>query len=106
VLSRRCFFQRAGCRGWRTRRNRGRLASGLFLLCGTDVRHLAKDVTAVTGVVASCPQGESLRVVADPLAELDLRRFAATHAASLTRAGARFEDAVLARAMPMGRHQT
>jgi ABC-2 type transport system ATP-binding protein len=78
----------------------------VFLLCGTDVRRLAKDVTAVTGVVASCPQGESLRVVADPLAELDLRRFAATHAASLTRAGARFEDAVLARAMPMGRHQT
>jgi hypothetical protein len=76
-----------------------------FLLCGTDVRRLAKDVTAVAGVLASCPQGESLRVVADPLAELDLRRFAAARAASLARAGPRLEDAVLARSVPMGRHQ-
>jgi ABC-2 type transport system ATP-binding protein len=79
---------------------------GVFLLCGTNVRRLAKDVTAVTGVVASYPQGESLRVVADPLAELDLQRFAAMHAASLARAGPRLEDAILARSMPMGRHQT
>jgi ABC-2 type transport system ATP-binding protein len=79
---------------------------GVFLLCGTNVRRLAKDVTAVSGVVASYPQGESLRVVADPLAELDLHRFAAMHAASLARAGPRLEDAILARSMPMGRHQT
>jgi hypothetical protein len=78
----------------------------VFLLCGTDVRRLAEDVTAVTGVVASYPQGESLRVVADPIAELDLHRFAAMHAASLARAGPRLEDAILARSMPMGRHQT
>jgi ABC-2 type transport system ATP-binding protein len=78
----------------------------VFLLCGNDVRRLAKDVTAVTGVVASYAQGESLRVVADPLAEPDLRRFAATRAASLARAGPRFDDAVLARSMLMRRHQT
>jgi ABC-type multidrug transport system ATPase subunit len=78
----------------------------VFLLCGTNVRLLANDVTRVAGVVASYPQGESLRVVTDPLAELDLRRFAATRAASLARAGPRLEDAVLARSMSMGRHQT
>ena len=77
-----------------------------FLLSGTDVRRLANDVTAVAGVVTSYPQGESLRVVADPLAELDLRRFAAMHAASLARAGARLEDAILAWSLPMGWRQT
>jgi ABC-type multidrug transport system ATPase subunit len=77
-----------------------------FLLYGTDVRRLANDVTTVVGVVASYPQGECLRVVADPLAELDLRRFAAMHAASLARAGARLEDAILARSIPMGWRQT
>lgn len=78
----------------------------VFLLCGTDVRRLTKDVTAVYGVLASCPQGDSLRVVADPLAELDLRRFAATHSASLTRAEPRLEDTLLLRSLPMGWHQT
>jgi ABC-2 type transport system ATP-binding protein len=77
-----------------------------FLLSGTDVRRLANDVTAVAGVVTSYPQGESLRVVADPLAESDLRRFAAMHAASLARAGARLEDAILAWSLPMGLRQT
>jgi len=78
----------------------------VFLLCGNDVRRLAKDVTAIAGVLASSPEGESLRVVAYPLAELDLRRFAAARAASLARVGPRFEDAVLARSLPMGRQQT
>ena len=76
-----------------------------FFVCGTDVRRLAKDLTAVSGVLASCPQGERLRVVADPLAELDLRRFAATHAASLTRAKPRLEDAILAWSLPTDRHR-
>jgi hypothetical protein len=75
-------------------------------MCGTDVRRLAKDVTAVSGVVASCPHGESLRVVADPLAEFDLRRLAAMHAASLARAGARLEDAILGWSLPMAWPQT
>jgi ABC-2 type transport system ATP-binding protein len=77
-----------------------------FLLSGTAVRRLANDVATVAGVVASYPQGECLRVVADPLAELHLRRFAAMHAASLARAGARLEDAILAWSLPMGRRQT
>jgi ABC-type multidrug transport system ATPase subunit len=78
----------------------------VFLLCGSDVRRLAKDVTAIAGVLASAPHGESLRVVSDPLAEFDLRRFAATRAASLIRVGPRLEDAVLARSLPMSRQQT
>jgi hypothetical protein len=77
-----------------------------FLLCGTDVRLLANDVTTVAGVIASYPQGKGLRVVADPVAELDLRRFAAMHAASLARVGARLEDAILTWSLPMGRRQT
>jgi ABC-2 type transport system ATP-binding protein len=77
-----------------------------FLLSGADVRRLANDVTAVAGVVTSYPQGENLRVVADPLAELDLRRFAAMHAASLARAGTQLEDAILAWSLPMGWCQT
>jgi len=78
----------------------------VFLMCGTGVRRLAKDVTAVAGVLASSPEGESLRVVAYPLAEPDLRRFAATRAASLARLGPRLDDAVLARSLLMGRQQT
>lgn len=82
-----------------------RAPAAAFFVCGTDVRRLAKDLTAVSGVLASCPQGERLRVVADPLAELDLRRFAATHAASLTRAKPRLEDAILAWSLPTDRHR-
>jgi hypothetical protein len=78
----------------------------VFLLSGSDVRRLANDVTAVAGVVTCYPQGACLRVVADPLAELELRRFAAMHAASLSRAEARLEDAVLARSLSMGSRKT
>jgi ABC-2 type transport system ATP-binding protein len=80
--------------------------AAVFELSGTDVRLLAHDVTTVAGVVATYPQGEGLRVVADPGAELDLRRFAAMHAASLARAGARLEDAILGWSLPMGWRQT
>jgi ABC-type multidrug transport system ATPase subunit len=80
--------------------------AAVFLLSGSDVRRLANDVTAVAGVVTCYPQGACLRVVADPLAELDLRRFAATHAASLSRAETRLEDAVLARSLSMGSRKT
>jgi ABC-type multidrug transport system ATPase subunit len=81
-------------------------AVAVFLLCGNNVRRLAKDVIAIAGVLASSPEGASLRVVAYPFAELNLRRFAAARAASLARVGPRFEDAVLARSLPMGRQQT
>jgi ABC-2 type transport system ATP-binding protein len=77
-----------------------------FLLSGANVRRLANDVAGVAGVVTSYPQGDSLRVVADPLAELDLRRFAAMHAASLARAGTQLEDAILAWSLPMSWCQT
>lgn len=76
-----------------------------FLLSGADVRRLANDVTAVAGVVTSYPQGESLRVVANPFAEFDLYRFAAMHAASLARAEVRLEDAILAWSTPIGGHR-
>jgi ABC-2 type transport system ATP-binding protein len=80
--------------------------AAVFELSGTDVRLLAHDVTTVAGVVATYPQGEGLRVVADPGAELDLRRFAAMHAASLARARARLEDAILGWSLPTGWRQT
>ena len=82
------------------------LPAAVFELSGTAVRLLATDVTTVAGVVASYPQGEVLRVVADPVAELDLRRFAAMNSASLARAGARLEDAILGWSLPMGWGQT
>ena len=70
------------------------------------MRLLANEVTAVAGVVASYPQGAVLRVVADPVAELDLRHFAAVHAASLARAGTRLEDAILGWSLPIRMRQT
>ncbi len=76
--------------------------AAVFLLSGTDVRRLANDVGAVAGVMTSYPQGESLRVVADPVAEFDLHLFAAMHAASVARVGARLEDAILARSLAIG----
>jgi ABC-2 type transport system ATP-binding protein len=75
----------------------------VFLLSGVDVRRLTDEVTAITGVVTSYPQAECLRVVADPLAEFHLRRFAATRAASLVKVRAVLEDAVLAWSIRMGR---
>ena len=101
------FFAKG--RSWRRERPAEIAAvspAAVFRLSGTDVRLLANDVTAVAGVVTSYPQGEGLRVVADPLAELDLRRFAAMHAASLSRAEARLEDAVLARSLSIGSRKT
>jgi ABC-2 type transport system ATP-binding protein len=67
-----------------------------FLLSGRDARQLAQLVEATQGVIASYPQGPSLRVVADPNAEESLRRVASIHAANLTRVARRLEDAVLA----------
>ena len=63
-------------------------------------------MAAVTGVVAGYPQGESLRVVTDPLEEGHLRRFAASHGASLAPATARLEDAILVWSMQMGERRT
>jgi ABC-2 type transport system ATP-binding protein len=67
-----------------------------FLLSGRDARQLAQLVEATHGVIASYPQGPSLRVVADPNAEESLRRVASIHGANVTRVARRLEDAVLA----------
>jgi ABC-2 type transport system ATP-binding protein len=75
-----------------------------FLLSSIDAHRLAHAVAAVTGVVAGYPQGENLRVVADPLEEEHLRRFAVSHGASLAPATVRLEDAILA--WSMGAHRT
>jgi hypothetical protein len=71
-------------------------SAGAFLLCGRDARQLAQPVEATQGVIASYPQGPSLRVVADPNAEESLRRVASIHGANFTRVATRLEDAVLA----------
>jgi ABC-2 type transport system ATP-binding protein len=83
-----------------------RSSATVFLLSGVDARRLAHDAAAVTGVVASYPQGGSLRVVADSIGEEDLRRFAVSRGASFARAAARLEDAVLAWSTPMREHRT
>jgi ABC-2 type transport system ATP-binding protein len=67
-----------------------------FLLSGRDARQLAQLVEATQGVIASYPQGPSLRVVADPNAEESLRRVASIHGANVTRVATRLEDTVLA----------
>ena len=82
-----------------------RSPAAAFLLCGIDARRLARDVAAVTGVVASYPQGECLRVVAAPPGEEHLRRFAASHGARIARTAARLDDAILAWSMPTGERQ-
>ena len=67
-----------------------------FLLSGTDARRLARLVEAVPGVIATYPQGPSLRVVADAAAEESLRRMASIKNASVAPVAMRLEDAVLA----------
>jgi ABC-2 type transport system ATP-binding protein len=71
-------------------------SAGAFLLSGPDARQLAEPIEATPGVIASYPQGPSLRVVADPNAEESLRRVASIQAAKVSRVATRLEDAVLA----------
>jgi len=66
-----------------------------FLLSGLDARRLAGDVDAVPGVIASYPQGASLRIVAELEIEQCLHRMAITHDATLARVAMRLEDAAL-----------
>ena len=66
-----------------------------FLLSGLNARLLARDVEAVPGVLASYPQGASLRIVAEVDAEERLHRMAALHDARLARVAMRLEDAAL-----------
>jgi ABC-2 type transport system ATP-binding protein len=67
-----------------------------FLLSGCDARLLAPRVEAVTGVIATYPQGPCLRIVADAKAEESLLRVASVNHVSLAGAAMRLEDAVLA----------
>jgi len=67
-----------------------------FLLSGVDVRLLARDVDAVPGVVASYPQGASLRIVAELGTQERLGPMATKHDAKLACVAMRLEDAALA----------
>ena len=73
-----------------------RSSATTFLLYGIGVRRLGDEVGAITGVVASYPQGEGLRVITDLLGEEHLRRFAALHGAGIVQVAAQLEDVVLA----------
>jgi ABC-type multidrug transport system ATPase subunit len=67
-----------------------------FLMSGGNARLLARCVETIPGVIASYPQGPSLRIVADVLGEEGLHRMATMQHASLASASMRLEDAVLA----------
>jgi ABC-2 type transport system ATP-binding protein len=67
-----------------------------FLLSGADVRRLQESIDRTAGVIASYPQGASLRIVANSEAEAGLNSLASTHNFNLSRAAMRLEDAVLA----------
>jgi len=62
---------------------------------GADVCMLARRIETVPGVIASYPQGSTLRVVAEVEAEERLQRAASTNEASLTQVRLRLEDAAL-----------
>ena len=67
-----------------------------FLLSGADARELARLVEALPGVIATYPQGPSLRVVAHRAAEESLCRVASINHAGVSRVPMQLEDAVLA----------
>jgi ABC-2 type transport system ATP-binding protein len=77
-----------------------RMQAVAFRLSGIGSRRLGNEVRAVSGVLASYPDGDGLRVIADPGGEDDLRRFATARGASVTSVEARLEDVVLAPPMP------
>jgi len=66
-----------------------------FLMSGLDARRLARGVDSLPGVIASYPQGASLRIVAEVETEERLHRMAVTHDACLARVAMRLEDAAL-----------
>src|SRR5262249_6436743 len=66
-----------------------------FLLSGAGARLLAQRGDAVPGVIASYPQGASLRIVAEAETEERLQRTASANDASLTQVAIRLEDAAL-----------
>jgi ABC-2 type transport system ATP-binding protein len=66
-----------------------------FLLFGLGARLRGRDVDAMPGVIASYPQGPSLRIIAAVESEDRLQRMARQHDASLARVAMRLEDAAL-----------
>jgi ABC-2 type transport system ATP-binding protein len=66
-----------------------------FLLVGAEARLLARRIDAVPGVIASYPQGASLRIVAEADVEKCLLDAAHTNGASLSRVAMQLEDAAL-----------
>jgi len=72
-----------------------RAPAAAFLLSGFNARLLARNVEAVPGVLASYPQGASLRIVAEVDVEERLHRLAALHDVRLARVAMRLEDAAL-----------
>jgi ABC-2 type transport system ATP-binding protein len=66
-----------------------------FLLSGANARRLQESIDRTTGVIASYPQGASLRIVADSEAEAALDALARTYNLNLSQAVMRLEDAVL-----------
>jgi ABC-2 type transport system ATP-binding protein len=66
-----------------------------FLLSGLDARLRGHEVEAVPGVIASYPQGPSLRIVAAAEIEDRLQRVARQQDGSLARVAMRLEDAAL-----------
>jgi len=66
-----------------------------FLVSGTGTHRLAQSIDAIPGVLASYPQGASLRVIAEAGAEDRLASIARTSATKLDRVGMRLEDAAL-----------
>src|SRR5882672_4156717 len=72
-------------------------ASGTaFLLSGANALRLQESVDRTAGVIASYPQGASLRIVADPEAAAALDALANANNLNCSRAAMRLEDAVLA----------
>jgi len=67
-----------------------------FLLSGADARSLQESVDRTAGVIASYPQGASLRIVTDPEAAAALDALANANNLNCSRAAMRLEDAVLA----------
>src|ERR1700722_16368175 len=74
----------------------GAAPAAAFLLSGADARRLQESIDRTAGVIASYPQGASLRIVANSEAEAALNSLASTHNFNLSRAAMRLEDAVLA----------
>jgi ABC-2 type transport system ATP-binding protein len=66
-----------------------------FLLSGHDARRRGQNVEALSGVIASYPQGPSLRIVAAAEIEERLQRMARQDGARLVRVAMRLEDAAL-----------